>query len=249
MKPSLALVMITKNADELLDKALASVKGLVDEIIIVDDYSIDKTAEVARRHGAKVYLHHEKDFGRQKKYAVTKAKSDWILILDSDEIVSDSLKKEIRDSSTIARNDRYNGYNIPFQTHFLGHPLKYGGEDYKKLVLFKKNSVIIKPALLHEKFEMKNGKTGILKNPIYHYSYRSIRQMYSKFTGYAIRYARQKRSEGEKTTLRKIFLNPPHMFWSRYVDDEGYRDGIFRLPLDVAFAYMEFLTYFLMLFL
>ncbi len=249
MKSSLSVVMMTKNAEELLDKSLASVRGLADEIVVVDDYSTDETLNIAKKHGAKVFPHHEEDLGKQKQYAVNKATNDWVLVLDSDEIVSDALKREIRDSSTIARNDKYNGYNIRFQTHFLGRPLRYGGEAYSKLVLFKRSAVTIKPALVHEKFELKSGKVGKLKSPIYHYSYRSLWQMFGKFTGYAVRYARKKKKDGEKTTLRKILLNPPHMFWSRFVDDKGYMDGIFRIPLDIAFAYMEFLIYFLMLFI
>ncbi len=173
-----------------------------------------------------------------------------MLVLDSDEIISDQLRSEINFKGQNSKfKIQYYAYNIPFQTHFLGKPLRHGGEDYKKLVLFRKDSVIIKPALLHEKFEMKNGRSGVLVNPIYHYSYRSIRQLFLKFTGYAFRYARQKRKEGERTSLRKIFINPPHMFWARFVEDKGYKDGLFRIPLDLGFAYMEFLTYFSIIFI
>ena len=73
--------------------------------------------------------------------------------------------------------------------------------------------------------------------------------MYKKFTDYAIREAKQRRLNGESTSLKKIVMYPPHMFWARFIKDEGYRDGLFRIPLDLGFAYMEFLTYMTMLFL
>ncbi len=250
MKSSLSLVVITKNAEELLEKTLESVKGLVDEIVLVDDYSKDKTIEIAKTYVAKTYLHHERDLGKQRKYAVSKATSEWVLILDADEWLSNELFNEIRRILSSLRSSRMtcSAYYIPFQTHFLGRPLHYGGEHYKKLILFRKDSVAIKPALVHEKYEVTKGKAGILKNKILHYSYRSLGEMFAKFTDYGFRDAEQKIKNGEKTSLRKIFLYPIHMFWARFVEDKGYRDGIFRILLDIGFAYMEFLTYFLMLF-
>lgn len=257
MKSLLSVVVITKNAENLIGQCLNSVKGLADEIVVIDDYSTDKTVEITRKYGAKVYLHHENDFGKQKACGISKAKEDWILVLDSDEIVSEALKNEIKKTLEIrnftlptgSQESEINGYNIPFQTHFLGKLLKYGGEDYKKLVLFKRNAVAIKPALVHEKFQVKNGKASYLKNKIYHYSYRSLWQMFKKFTDYGYREARQKKLNGEKASFKKIFLYPPHMFWARFIKGRGYKDGLFRIPLDLGFAYMEFLTYFLMIFL
>ena len=72
--------------------------------------------------------------------------------------------------------------------------------------------------------------------------------MYKKFTDYAIRNASEKLKKGEKTSIKKIFIYPVHMFWARFIKDKGYKDGFFRMPLDIGFAYMEFLTYFLLIF-
>ena len=72
--------------------------------------------------------------------------------------------------------------------------------------------------------------------------------MFGKFTDYAKREARQKINKGEKSSIKKIVFYPLHMFWARFIKDKGYKDGIFRIPLDVGFAYMEFLTYVLILF-
>ena len=67
--------------------------------------------------------------------------------------------------------------------------------------------------------------------------------MYCKFTRYALNDAKQKSIKGEKTSLKKIIMYPMHMFWSRFIEDKGYKDGLFRIPLDLGFAYMEFVTY------
>jgi len=127
--------------------------------------------------------------------------------------------------------------------------LNYGGEQLKKMVLFKNKSAFVnKTPLVHYYYHIKNGKVGQLKNNILHYSYLSVVQIYKKFTDYGIRIAKQKYLAGERSSLKKIFLYPPHMFWARFIKDKGYKDGLFRIPLDIGFAYMEFLTYFLLMF-
>jgi len=246
MKGKISVLMITKNAQELLVKSLRSVAGLANEIVVVDDYSTDETVKIAKRFKARIIQNHEEDFGKQRKFSLKQATNSWILVLDSDEIVPICLKKEIK---KVVSESKFNGYYIPFNNHFLGKKLRYGGEDYKKLILFKKDKVTITPALVHEKFVIKSGKVGYLKNKVYHYSYRSLLKMYQKFTDYAVREARQKVKNGEKTSLKKIFFYAPHMLWARFIKDRGYKDGFFRLPLDIGFAGMEFLTYFLMLFI
>lgn len=246
MMMSLSLVIITKNAEKYLDKTLSSVKGMVNEIILVDDLSTDRTISIAKKYGAHIFLHHEKDLGKQRTFAIKKAKSEWVLVLDADEWLSENSKLEILNLKL--KHSNYSGYWIPFQTHFLGRPLHYGGESYKKLVLFKKDSAIIKPALVHEKYELIKGKAGQLKNKAYHYSYQSLYSMYRKFTDYGIREAYQRKKNKEKTNLKKIILYPLHMFWARFIKDKGYKDGLFRIPLDIGFAYMEFLSYAAMLF-
>jgi Glycosyltransferases involved in cell wall biogenesis len=243
MKSNVSLLTITKNAQETLEKTLLSVEGLVDEVVIIDDYSTDRTLAIAKRYRAKIFLHHEKDFGKQKAYGLKKCQNKWILVLDSDEFLSPALKQEIALLFKTKKSDDYAGFLIPFQNHFLGRKVNYGGENYKKLIFFKKDAVEIRPALVHEKFEIKKGKIGELKNKVYHYSYRSLWQMFKKFTDYGLREAKQKLEKNEKITLKKLFLYAPHMFYARFIKDKGYKDGLFRIPLDLGFAYMEFLTY------
>ncbi len=245
MKPSLSLVMITKNAEALLDTCLDSVKDLADEIIAIDDYSQDRTIEILKHHRATIFNHHEYDLGKQRLFGLKKANGTWILVIDSDEVLSPALKKEIY-SVIHDKRQPLSGFFIRFQTHFLGKPLHHGGEAYKKMILFKKNKVDIKAASVHEKYELTRGRTGTLKHEVYHYSYRSLWEMYGKFTDYSIRDAKDRIKRNETVGIKHLTLYPIHMFWSRFIADKGYRDGIFRLPLDLGFAYMELLTYCIM---
>lgn len=245
----ISVLMITKNTEKTIEKSLESVCDWVDEIIIIDDYSTDKTIEKIKKFKrVKVFQNHEENLAKQRAFGLGKCRNDWVLVLDADEIISDGLKKEI---VSIFKSSKFSndGYLIPFQNHYLGRQLRYGGENYKKMILFKKDKVKIDPRPVGEKFEFIDGKPGRLKNKIYHYSYRSIGQIYKKFTHYALLEAKYRISQGEKVNLKKIFLYPLHMFWARFIKDKGYKDGLFRLPLDLGFAYMEFLMYLRMMFI
>ena len=111
--------------------------------------------------------------------------------------------------------------------------IKQKGEKQKCLRLFNKNSILIKPNIVHEHFELKKGEScGLLNYPIYHFSYRSIFQVIKKFTNYAKREAKRKIIKNEQITLKKLVLYPPHMFFARCIKDKGYKDGIYRIFLD-----------------
>ncbi len=248
-KLPISLVMITKNSAETLERSLNSVEDLVSEIIIVDSYSKDRTQDVARKFTANIYFHNYRREGEQRKIAIAKARQEWILILDSDEVVSPALRQEIRQK--LLRAPKQSGFIIPFQNHFLGRKIYRGGENYKKLRLFRRNSkdIHLNDLLVHAEIKGDKKTIGLMRGRILHYSYRSLAQMYKKFSNYAWREARGKRQRGERTSVKKIVLYPLHMFWARFVEDRGHQDGFFRIPLDLGFAYMEFLTYFLMLFI
>lgn len=252
MSAKLSVLMITKNAAETLEKSLASIKKIADEIIIVDSMSTDRTVEIAKNYLAKVYVKEFTDIGKQRIFGFSKAKGKWVLILDCDEIVSEKLMKEIRSKIACTpklqrRSEncklKINAYYIPYQNFFLNMPLQFGGEDYKMLRLFRRIKLNIEPSLVHNKIEIKDEKIGYLKGKIFHHSYRSLPQMFGKFTDYGIRMAKEKFLSGEKSSFKKIFIYPIHMFWARFIEDKGFEDGLFRIPLDLGFAYMEFVTY------
>lgn len=247
MKNTLSVVMITHNADELLKRVLESVVAIANEIVIVDDGSTDQTLQIASDYKATILTFKDPSLGKRKTFGIDHATSEWILVLDSDEIVSKPLAREI--TTVIAKRLATDVYYIPYKNHFLGKPLRYGGERYAMPRLFKKKKAKMRDSLVHEQIMFDVGRSRCLSGAILHYSYRSLPQMYRKFTDYALREARQKKRAGERTGLKKIFMYPPHMVWARFIKDRGYKDGFFRLPLDIGFGYMELVTYVSMLFI
>jgi len=233
--------MVTLNAEELLHRSLKSVSTIADEIVVVDSGSTDNTLAILKQHKAKIIRTKSNHLGRNKAKALANATGDLVLALDSDEVVSSLL---VRNTRLIKRGKTLaDGYIIPFRNHYLGKRLRYGGENYSMLRLGKWKMLSVRNALVHESFMIESQNIVKLKSPILHYSYRSIPQMYKKFTTYALWEAREKLKVGERSSLKKVILYPIHMFWARFIKDKGYKDGLSRIPLDIGFAYMEFLTY------
>lgn len=243
--PKLSVVILAKNSESIIANTLSSARIVANEIIVVDNYSTDKTYEIAKSYGAKIIKNDSENLAILRTLGVNKAASPWILILDSDEIISPKLALEIKKA---IRASRFDSFYLTYLNHFFSIPLTHGGEDYKVLRLFKKGKAKTTKNLLHEQFHPLTKSVSTLKNPVMHYSYRSLPQLFTKFTNYAVRSAKEKREKGEKSSLKKLTLYPLHMFWSRFIESKGYKDGILRIMLDFAFAYMEFLTYFLLLF-
>tara|TARA_Y100000034_G_C6908973_1_gene422806 strand:- start:996 stop:1868 length:873 start_codon:yes stop_codon:yes gene_type:complete len=99
--------MLTRNEEAFVEQALNSVKGLVDEIIIVDDNSSDKTVEIAKKFTDKVFSRSlDNNFAEARNFTLQKATKDWILILDADEVISSkdhsTIKELIQDSNYVA---------------------------------------------------------------------------------------------------------------------------------------------------
>lgn len=244
---TLSVVIITKNADEVIEKSLKSVGRLWRELLVADDNSTDGTRALVERYGGKIFTLKNKNLGERKQWMIGKARGDWILVLDSDERLSKKLQQEIKE---ILRNPYLSkgivGYKIPYQNYVFGKPVYYGGEDYNKIRLFRKAKGKISKLPLHEEVTV-NGKIGILCGKIHHHSYRNPAQLFSKFTRYAQIAAEEKKKKGESVSLGKIFLYGPHMFWARFIKEKGYRDGWRGFILAFVFAYMEGLTYAMLL--
>lgn len=238
MKNILTILIITKNSEETLKGTLASAKKLKGSLLVIDDCSTDKTCEIAREFGATVIRRRSVGFADQRAFALVAVETEWTLVLDSDEVLTDSNRDEIRKTLLDPTKD---GYHLRFRNHLFGKKLMQG-ELHKKLVLFKTKKARIKDVWVHEQYEV-GGVVGELHSEVIHHSYRSPLQICAKFMKYALLQARDHKKNGVQVGLRELFLNPLHMLYARFIKDKGYRDGLARLFLDGAFAKMEFFSY------
>lgn len=238
----LSVVMITKNVEGEVGEALDSVRGIADEVLVSDEKSQDGTINILEKYRVKITSTSSVNLGERKNKLVQEARGNWVLVLDADERVSPELQVEIRRIIVSEKNKDVAGYLIPYQNYVFGRPVYYGGERYSKVRLFRKGCGALTADLLHEEVVV-DGKILTLRGVIHHYSFRTFRQLFGKFTRYAFILARQKKLNGESAGWKQLFLYGVHMFWARYIKEEGYRDGWRGVVLAAAFGYMETLIY------
>ncbi len=226
---TISVVLATYNEEENIGKCLESVKNLADEIVIVDGSSKDKTVEIAREFGAKVFItENNPNFHINKQKAIDKATEDWILQLDADERVSAELVKEIKEKITDQKK-AINGYWIPRKNWFLGRFLLKGGQypDYT-LRLYKRGKGRLPQKDVHEQAVV-DGEVGYLANPLLHYPYRDFLHYLSKWKRYIVFIAHQIREEknifNPLLAINYLIILPLYWFILTYVRHKGFMDS------------------------
>ncbi|MCK4261691.1 glycosyltransferase family 2 protein [bacterium] len=247
---SLSVVVITKNEEEDIGLCLESVKW-ADEIVVVDDFSQDKTVEICHQWTDKVFQRRWEGYAKGKNFAIEKASGQWILSLDADERVSPELKAEIkevldpfRDKSltSLERDSSYDGYLIPMKFYFYGHWMRYGGLYPKRhLRLFRKRKGKFEERAVHEGVKV-TGRIGYLKEPMLHYSYKSLDDYLQKFDRYSTLDALDKLDK-RKHGRWYPFLRLPAEFILTYFIKQGFRDGFYGLLYSVLNAFYVFVKY------
>jgi lipopolysaccharide heptosyltransferase II len=234
---SISAVIATLNEEKNLKRCLKSI-DFVDEIIIVDSGSSDKTVEIAKKFTKKIFFTDFKGFSQIKQYGIEKAKSDWVLIIDADEEVSDNLKQKLLEIDKKGNN--INGFYIKRETFFLGKKIKYcgWGKDYQ-LRFFKKNKGAFDGKIVHEALNVQ-GKMGYIDFPLYHYSYPDVKSYFDKMNRYTTLQAKQKKGN---LLLFKMIFNPFFKFFKMYFLRLGFLDGIHGLILSLFSGFSEFVKY------
>jgi len=235
---SLSVIIITFNAGATLEKCLKSVSELSDDIVIVDSFSTDDTPAVARRFTDRFYQQEWLGYSRQKTFALDKTKHEWVLWIDSDEEVSETLKQQI-----IAADEHHDGYYVNRKTWYLNRWINHCGWSPEYILrLFKNECGRFNDAMLHEKFEC-NGKKSRLNGELYHYTYRNIRHHIEKINQFTSIAAESMASRGKKAGWRKILSHAIGHFLKKFFIKRGFLDGTAGLVVCVLGSYYVFLKY------
>ena len=234
-----SVLVITLNEEANIRECLEGLK-FADEVIVVDCFSSDATAAIARECGARVELREFKGYADQKNYAISLAANEWIMPVDADERVSPELGAEIRN---VLEQPGYDAYWIPRLTEFLGKPMRRCGwyPDYQ-LRLARKSKARMPDRLVHETLET-DGPIGMLKNDLLHFSYRTMEDYSRKMVAYARAAAKQKAGDGRKFSLSDMALNPGLTFLKMYIVKGGCLEGVRGLILSTLIAASSALRY------
>jgi glycosyltransferase involved in cell wall biosynthesis len=210
----ISVVIITRNEEENLKKSLPKLHWCED-IIVVDDHSTDHTVSVAESFGCQVHRRTFDGFGTQKQFAVSRARFNWILNIDADEVLTDDLIEELKQLDL--EKTGYSGFEIPVRHVFLGKIFRHGKESkYFHLRLFSREKGNFNSAAVHEKVEVK-GKAGRLSNVILHYSYRDLDHYFIKFNQYTSVGAKKLKEQGKSRSLTGCLAAFPVYFIKHFL--------------------------------
>jgi glycosyltransferase involved in cell wall biosynthesis len=249
---SLSVCIITHNEEANIGRTLESVIALLKEtpgeIIVVDSGSTDRTVEIARSHGAKVFVEEWKGYAAQKNSAIEKASGEWVLSLDGDEEIEAKLAERVKQAVTKRRDedwcltpqanrsttDRLNqlsselpaGYWIAMKNLFLGRWIKRGGFwPDRKLRLFRRGIGEIRERLVHEVVTVR-GSTANIEGAIIHHAYPTLAGYIGHMNKYSSLGAEQAAKEGKRGfSFFNIVLRPFATFIYNYIFRRGFLDG------------------------
>jgi len=220
-KPPVSVLVITQAEPRLLRQCLESAHW-AREIVVVDAGSSPAARAVCEQLATRVIAHDWEGFGRQRQFALKQAQQEWVLMLDTDEIVPDALASEI--AARVAHPQGHAGFFIPRLNHFAGRPLRHGGNwpDYV-LRLFLCAAAGYPSSPVHERPTVE-GNLGRLREPLLHYSYADVADAVARLNRYST-LAAQRGSAGLWPTPLKGLCLGLCRFIGDYFLRLGFLDG------------------------
>ncbi|GAB6072769.1 glycosyltransferase family 2 protein [Venenivibrio stagnispumantis] len=239
-KTRISCVIHTYNSEKYLIECLESVKWC-DEIVIVDMYSTDKTLEIAKEYNCNVYMHENVGYADPARaFGLSKCSNDWILALDSDEIVMPKLKDEL---INIAKYDKYDVVKISRRNFFFGREILGAGWSYKDDIIprfFKKGFMTYTNEVHNFTKISPNARIGYIvdkEKSIIHFNYDSVSQFINKLNRYTDFEVNSTKYNYKGKPALKIIYHFFREVLGRFIYKKGYKDGWVGLYLSLAMAF------------
>jgi glycosyltransferase involved in cell wall biosynthesis len=244
---AISVAIITFNEEKNIARCLDSVKEIADEIVVVDSLSTDKTKNICLAYGVKWIEQPFLGYVEQKNFALAQTSNDWVLSLDADEALSETLQQEIlllKKSSSLA-----DAYEMPRLTNYIGKWIRH--TDWypdKKIRFFNKNKANWggknANGTIHELVVLDSNSTcHTLKGDILHYSYYSTQQHLAQINQFTEIMAKEAASRHKKVPLYKLFINPLWKFIYSYFLRLGILDGYKGFLVCAISAFATFVKY------
>jgi glycosyltransferase involved in cell wall biosynthesis len=261
--PTLSVILIANNeANNILD-CLASVSFADQIVVVVDSGNTDNTVELARSVGAQVVQTTDwPGFGAQKNRALDLATGDWVFSIDADERVTPELAQQLKtainfEAEVDVKNDsnidnirnknisQHDAYEVPRLTQFCGQWIRHcGWTPDHVLRLFKRGSARFSNDLVHERLVQSKGTCGKLTTPMLHFSYPTPASYWRKLDQYSQAWAKQRYSEGKKTSMLRAAMSGVAAFIRTYLLRLGFLDGALGFAVCTMQAQSAFGKYF-----
>ncbi|MBQ9903611.1 MAG: glycosyltransferase family 2 protein [Synergistaceae bacterium] len=239
----LSLYVIAMNEEERLPRTLESAKNLVDEIVVVDSGSTDRTEEIAKSYGARFIFHEWESVGHQVKFAEEQCEYDWVLRLDADEVIPEALAEEI---SSIRLNGGKDGYILPIGEVYPGmrHANRWV-KHYKQIRLYNRRAWTMSGLVGHDAVvkAKDNATKGKCRNLIDHYSFMSLHKAVDKYNLESDRLASRSVEQGKNYSAWRLLGCSTLEFLKFYVLDRFFLLGWWGFIHSVNVSYLRFLKF------
>ena len=240
MKISAAIIVYNEEANiDALCRSLA----WVDEIVVVDSDSTDRTVEIARQYTDKIFNREFKGFKDKHEFADAQTTGDWIFWIDADERVSDELKASIANLREYDDSKLADGYKISRKTFFMDRWIRHCGwsPDYQ-MRLYRKGKSSWDGVAPHQTARV-DGRVETLDGKLLHYTKSDLSEYHRVTNSYATLAAEYLAAEGKTVGAFGIFTSAVAAFIRTYILKQGFRDGVPGLMISMFTAYGVFLKY------
>lgn len=255
----ISIIIHSLNEEKNIEDCINSAKLLTDEIILIDMESTDKTVEIAKSLNVSVYNFPKSNYVEPaREFGIKQAKTDWVLILDADERITEELADEIKLTINVGNDPRvvpvgHDGptlqhgctyFKIPRRNIFAGVKwLKHGGwwPDYQ-IRLINKKSFVNWPKRIHSTPQIK-GHVGFLKNPLIHYFHGDLTDMVKKTVIFEDIESELLYKAGRTTTTKTFFRKYLAELYRRLFKNLGFLDGPFGIIESIYQAFSKTVTY------
>lgn len=243
-KLPLSVYYITLNEEERLPESLASVRGWVDEIIVVDSGSTDGTVDMAEQFGARVVYREWEGFASQKAFAASLCRNDWVLDLDADEVLSDELVANIQSlfSRPIAPDTAGFRMRWVLSQPDPRHPFRHD-KSKKILRLYNRKKAVINAVTdsNDDRPKVLSGEVRDLKGDVLHRTLISLEQMERKYCQLSSEQARFLEARGRHISSGRLFVEFPLKFLKYYLLHRQILNGWFGLSVAITAANRNFM--------
>lgn len=235
-RPTLTAAVLARDEERMLPDCLSSL-GFADEVLVlVDAATRDRTREIARAAGARVEERVFDNFAAQRDAALRLANGEWVLFVDADERMTSNGREEVL--STIAHPGDRAGFWLPRHNYILGRLVRHAGwyPDYQLRLLHRTSARMDPRRVVHEE-AIVDGMVGHLREPLVHFNYTSVRELFEKQERYSRLEAQRWLLMFGPPSRRALVGQPLREFWRRFVTLRGYRDGGTGLLLSLVMAW------------
>jgi glycosyltransferase involved in cell wall biosynthesis len=237
MKPTATI--ITRNEERNIGDCLASL-DFVDEIVVVDSGSTDRTEDICRANPkVRFYQQEWLGYGKQKNLAASLAGQEWILNLDADERVSPALRRSIENAGT----DSFAAARMARENYFGRRWIKYCGwyPDYT-VRLYDRRRCRFSERLVHESLEH-DGRPATLDGNLVHHTYADIADYLRRMDSYSTLAAQELHRAGKTAGACSLLIKPCATFTKMYIIRKGFLEGFSGLVLSLLYAQYTFCKY------